>query len=104
MDVIGKSGDVSSIGFQSYEYFHTLCNQVFPGPLVGGNAASKDLNKWIDDRISRCKPSLMDTKNVESLRLLLSLLKISYKHYGKLRSPFGFNSSLLVNVIFLYSL
>lgn len=82
---------------QNKDYFHTLCKQSFPGPLVGGNAATKDINKWLDERIANCESSSMDFREAELLRLLLSLLKISYQHYGKLRSPFGVDSSVLEN-------
>ena len=68
-------------------YFHTLCRQSFPGPLAGGNVGSKELNRWIDERITH--PSDTDYKRDQTLKLLLSLLKIASQHYGKLRSPFG---------------
>ncbi|GJS50730.1 protein transport protein Sec16B homolog isoform X1 [Tanacetum coccineum] len=68
-------------------YFHTLCRQSFPGPLAGGNVGSRELNRWIDERITH--PSDTDYKRDQVLKLLLSLLKIASQHYGKLRSPFG---------------
>lgn len=58
--------------------------QTYAGPLMGGGANMKELNKWIDDRISMCPP-------YDSLRLLLGLLKVACQHYGKLRSQ---NSSV----------
>ncbi|XP_039121844.1 protein transport protein SEC16B homolog [Dioscorea cayenensis subsp. rotundata] len=75
-------------------YFHTLCHQSFPGPLVGGNAGTKDVNKWIDEKVQECQAPLLDERKGELLKMLISLLKISLQHYGKLRSPFVAGSSL----------
>lgn len=77
-------------------YFHTLCQQSFPGPLVGGNAGTKDVNKWIDEKVQECQAPLLDERKGELLKMLISLLKISLQHYGKLRSPFVAGSSLEV--------
>ncbi|KAJ4804102.1 COPII coat assembly protein SEC16 [Rhynchospora pubera] len=74
-------------------YFHALCHQSFPGPLVGSNAATKDVNKWLDERIAGCEAS-DDFQKGKYMKLLLSLLKIMCQHYGKLRSPFGADPSL----------
>uniref|UniRef100_A0A1D1YWY9 Protein transport protein sec16 n=1 Tax=Anthurium amnicola TaxID=1678845 RepID=A0A1D1YWY9_9ARAE len=93
-EVVTENMSSATVGNNSCDYFHTLCRQSFPGPLVGGNAAMKDLNKWIDERITSCESSTMDFRKGELLRLLLSLLKISCQHYGKLRSPFGADPSL----------
>lgn len=62
----------------------------YMGPLMGGGASSKDLNKWIDDRVSTYQP-------YDSSRLLLGLLKVACQHYGKLRSLNGTasNSSMV---------
>ncbi|CAM8877672.1 unnamed protein product [Rhodiola kirilowii] len=79
------------------DYFQTLCQQSFPGPLVGGSVGNKELNKWIDERISNCESSDLDYRKVETLQLLLSLLRIACQHYGKLRSPFGSDTSLKAN-------
>ncbi|MQL98711.1 hypothetical protein Taro_031424 [Colocasia esculenta] len=95
-EVVMERADSSTLGNLSCDYFHSLCRQSFPGPLVGGNAATKDLNKWIDERITSCESSTMDFRKGELLRLLFSLLKISCQHYGKLRSPFGVDLSLQV--------
>ncbi|KAL1333527.1 hypothetical protein HN51_062357 [Arachis hypogaea] len=81
----------------SSDYFHALTQQSFPGPLVGGSVGSKDLYKWIDERIANCGSPDMDYKKGERLRLLLSLLKIACQHYGKLRSPFGTDTILKEN-------
>uniref|UniRef100_A0A7N0U0X0 Protein transport protein sec16 n=1 Tax=Kalanchoe fedtschenkoi TaxID=63787 RepID=A0A7N0U0X0_KALFE len=89
-----NNGNAASSGC---DYFQTLCQQSFPGPLVGSSVGTKELNKWIDDRISNCESSDLDYRKVESLRLLLSLLRISCQHYGKLRSPFGSDTSLKAN-------
>ncbi|KAJ6850611.1 protein transport protein SEC16B-like protein [Iris pallida] len=92
--VAEKTNALSIISSSSCSYFHALCQQPFPGPLVGGNAATKDVNKWIDERIMSCESSSMDFQRGEFLKLLLSLLKILCQHYGKLRSPFGADPSL----------
>ncbi|PKA66291.1 hypothetical protein AXF42_Ash006988 [Apostasia shenzhenica] len=92
--VMPKMDSVNIAAGGGFGYFPTLCQQSFPGPLVGGNAATKDVNKWIDDRIMNSKSSSMDFQNNELLRLLLSLLKVLCQHYGKLRSPYGVDSSL----------
>ncbi|TXG63492.1 hypothetical protein EZV62_010486 [Acer yangbiense] len=76
------------VGLGTCDYLHTLCQQSFPGPLVGGNFGNKELNKWIDERIANCE-SPNDYENGEVMSLLFSLLKIAYPYYGKLRSPFG---------------
>ncbi|XP_071730794.1 protein transport protein SEC16B homolog isoform X2 [Rutidosis leptorrhynchoides] len=87
-EIVTGSNDasISGTGVCS-SYFHTLCRQSFPGPLAGGNVGSRELNRWIDERITQ--PTGSDYKNAQVLRLLLSLLKIASQHYGKLRSPFG---------------
>ncbi|CAI0504331.1 unnamed protein product [Linum tenue] len=95
MEVVsGSSPDnMSTVGGTSCNYFRPLCQQSFPGPLVGGNVGSKDFNKWIDERIANCESPDMDYRKGEVLKLLLSLLKIACQHYGKLRSPFGSDTS-----------
>ncbi|VAH99830.1 unnamed protein product [Triticum turgidum subsp. durum] len=70
-------------------YFYALCRRPIPGPLAGGSAAAKDLNKWLDDIIGGYESSVSDFQGGDVQKLLISLLKISYQHYGKLRSPFG---------------
>ncbi|KAF8379232.1 hypothetical protein HHK36_028664 [Tetracentron sinense] len=94
MQVFMDKTDTASTGIGACDYFCTLCNHSFPGPLVGGNVGSKELNKWIDERISNCESPNMDYRRGGSLRLLLSLLKIAFQHYGKLRSPFGIDPIL----------
>ncbi|XP_030524869.1 protein transport protein SEC16B homolog isoform X2 [Rhodamnia argentea] len=89
IEVFQKKNDASGYGFGACNYLHALCEQSFPGPLVGGSVGSKELNKWIDERITNCESPDMDYKKTEALKLLLSLLKIACQHYGKLRSPFG---------------
>ncbi|KAH7519625.1 hypothetical protein FEM48_Zijuj08G0057000 [Ziziphus jujuba var. spinosa] len=89
MEVVMDKTNASSFGTGGCDYFHVLCQQPFPGPLVGGNAGIKELNKWIDDRIANCETPYMDFRRGDLLRLLFSLLKISFQYYGKLRSPFG---------------
>ncbi|XP_072966572.1 protein transport protein SEC16A homolog [Typha angustifolia] len=93
-EIFMDKNDASIVtNYGASHYFHALCQQSFPGPLVGGNAATKDINRWVDERIMNCESSCTDIRKGESLRLLLSLLKILCQHYGKLRSPFGTNLS-----------
>ncbi|KAH0469337.1 hypothetical protein IEQ34_000895 [Dendrobium chrysotoxum] len=89
VDVVMTKADFWNTSAGCFGYFHTLCQESFPGPLVGGNAASKDINKWINDKISSSESSSAFFQNGLLLRLLLSLLKILCQHYGKLRSPYG---------------
>ncbi|OIW10835.1 hypothetical protein TanjilG_27781 [Lupinus angustifolius] len=97
MEVLMGSVDSSSIGNATGDYFRTLSQQSFPGPLVGGSVGSKELYKWLAERIAHCELPDMDYKKGERLRLLLSLLKIACQHYGKLRSPFGTDTTLKEN-------
>ncbi|XP_027334766.1 protein transport protein SEC16B homolog [Abrus precatorius] len=97
MEVVKGNINSSSIGNGTGDYFHALCQQSFPGPLVGGSVGSKELYKWIDERIAHCRLADMDYKKGERLRLLLSLLRIACQHYGKLRSPFGTDTILREN-------
>ena len=103
MEIIsGSSDNSSSFGGGTCSYFRALCQQSFPGPLVGGNVGNKELNKWIDERIAHSESYDVYHRKGEVLRLLLALLKIACQHYGKLRSPFGTDSLLKVNYIFPY--
>ncbi|KAM0007476.1 putative COPII coat assembly protein, Sec16 [Helianthus debilis subsp. tardiflorus] len=95
MEIVTRVGDVSSSATSVHGYFHTLCRQSFPGPLAGGNFGSKELIRWIDERITR--PTDTNHKKDQVLRLLLSLLKIALQHYGKLRSPFGTDTTTKEN-------
>ncbi|KAL1548995.1 protein transport protein SEC16B isoform X2 [Salvia divinorum] len=70
-------------------YFQALYQRSLPGPLTGGSVATKELNKWIEERLTNSEPADMDYRKAEVLRLLLSLLKIACQYYGKLRSPYG---------------
>nr|BAJ87237.1 predicted protein [Hordeum vulgare subsp. vulgare] len=74
-------------------YFHVLCRQPVPGPLVGGSAASKDVNKWLDEMITWYESSTGEHPRGDPRKLLISLLKILCQHYGKLRAPFGSDPS-----------
>ncbi|KAL5224840.1 hypothetical protein ABZP36_011479 [Zizania latifolia] len=74
-------------------YFHALCREPIPGPLVGGSAAAKDVNKWLDDITGRYDSSIREFQGGDDQKLLISLLKILCQHYGKLRSPFGSDPS-----------
>ncbi|KAK4363316.1 hypothetical protein RND71_018557 [Anisodus tanguticus] len=89
MDVVSERVDRSSLVMGACDYTRALCQQSFPGPLVGGSPSIKELNKWIDERISNTESPDMDYRKGGVLRLLLSLLKIACQYYGKLRSPFG---------------
>lgn len=101
MEVVLGNTDASSTGTGAFGYFRALCQQSFPGPLVGGSVGSKELNKWIDERIANCESPDMDYRKGEALKLLLSLLKIACQHYGKLRSPFGTDATLRVTFYFI---
>ncbi|KAJ7003405.1 hypothetical protein D5086_006557 [Populus alba] len=95
MEVLsGSSDNSSSVGGSTCCYFDALCQQSFPGPLVGGNVGNKELNKWIDERIAHCELPDLNHKKGKALRLLLSLLKLACQHYGKLRSSFGTDNLL----------
>jgi COPII coat assembly protein SEC16 len=88
-DVVDKADPTSSTNSGVHGYFHALCHQPVPGPLVGGSAASKDVNKWLDKMIAWYESSASDFQRGDTRKLLISLLKILCQHYGKLRSPFG---------------
>ncbi|XP_010495820.1 PREDICTED: protein transport protein SEC16B homolog [Camelina sativa] len=92
-EIITGSASYSSLGENSLSYFNCLDQQSIPGPLVGGNAGSKDLHKWLDEKILNCESSNMDFSRGKLLKMLLSLLRISCQYYGKLRSPFGTDAS-----------
>ncbi|KAL6128991.1 hypothetical protein ACLB2K_072344 [Fragaria x ananassa] len=94
MDVVTEKSEAANFGTGGSDYFSALCQQSFPGPLVGGNVGNKELNKWIDDKIANCDTLDMDFKKGDHMRLLFSLLKISWQFYGKLRSPFGTDQRL----------
>ncbi|KAJ7944743.1 Protein transport protein sec16 [Quillaja saponaria] len=94
VEIVMGNFNASSMRTGSCDYFRALCQQSFPGPLVGGSVGSKELNKWIDERIANCESPDMDYQKGERLRLLLSLIKIACQHYGKLRSPFGTDTIL----------
>ncbi|KAJ4878056.1 Protein transport protein SEC16A-like protein [Raphanus sativus] len=88
-EVTSGSAFFSSLGGNSSSYFRSLHQQCLPGPLVGGSVGSKELNKWLDESILHCESSDMDFSRGKLLKMLLSLLRISCQYYGKLRSPFG---------------
>ncbi|KAK3195096.1 hypothetical protein Dsin_026406 [Dipteronia sinensis] len=97
MDVVMEKTAASSFGLGTCDYLHTLCQQSFPGPLVGGNVGNKELNKWIDERIANCESPNNVYENGEVMNLLFSLLKIDCQYYGNLRSPFGTDPVLKEN-------
>jgi hypothetical protein len=93
-EVVVDNTDASRITVGSaLSYFHALCRQPVPGPLVGGNAASKDVNKWLDEIIALYESSTSEYQRGDPRKLLISLLKILCQHYGKLRAPFGSDPS-----------
>jgi hypothetical protein len=56
-------------------------------PLAGGHTPAKELTKWLDERMARCREEETDHQsNPESLRLLYGLLKVAAQNYGKLRA------------------
>eukprot|EP01018_Ginkgo_biloba_P038961 Gb_04674 [translate_table: standard] len=86
--VVMDNGDKGVRGIEN-GYFNTLCQQAFSNPLVGGSVASKEIFKWIDERIANCEYATTECRNPKLLRMLLCSLKIFCQHYGKLRSSFG---------------
>lgn len=93
-EVVADKVDASRITDGSaLSYFHVLCRQPVPGPLVGGSAASKDVNKWLDEMITWYESSTNEHQRGDPRKLLISLLKILCQHYGKLRAPFGSDPS-----------
>ncbi|KAL2901701.1 Protein transport protein SEC16A-like protein [Bienertia sinuspersici] len=96
MEVVSLNNDPHRVNTGVHNYFHSLCHQSFPGPLVGGNVGSKELNKWIDERIASCEPVEMNSGKGQGPKLLLSLLKVACQHYGKFRS-FGSDTGLKEN-------
>nr|XP_051195914.1 protein transport protein SEC16A homolog isoform X2 [Lolium perenne] len=93
-EVVGDKADASRITDGSaLSYFRVLCRQPVPGPLVGGSAATKDVNKWLDEMITWYESSTSEYERGDPRRLLISLLKILCQHYGKLRAPFGSDPS-----------
>uniref|UniRef100_A0ACD6A889 Uncharacterized protein n=1 Tax=Avena sativa TaxID=4498 RepID=A0ACD6A889_AVESA len=89
-EVVADKIDQSSVmNGSALGYFYALCRRPIPGPLAGGSAAAKDVNKWLDDIIGSYESSVGEFQGGDAQKLLISLLKISYQHYGKLRSPFG---------------
>ena len=102
-EVVVDKVDPSNIANSgALNYFHALCRQPVPGPLVGGSAASKDVNKWLDEMIAWYESSTSDFQRGDTRKLLISLLKILCQHYGKLHSPFGSNPSQEVLPLLLY--
>uniref|UniRef100_A0A0D9WKV1 Protein transport protein sec16 n=1 Tax=Leersia perrieri TaxID=77586 RepID=A0A0D9WKV1_9ORYZ len=51
-------------------YFHALCRQPIPGPLVGGSPAAKDVNKWLDDIIGGYDSSIREFQGGDDQKLL----------------------------------
>uniref|UniRef100_A0A0D9VB48 Protein transport protein sec16 n=1 Tax=Leersia perrieri TaxID=77586 RepID=A0A0D9VB48_9ORYZ len=91
--VMDKIDALSVNNGSALSYFHALCRQPVPGPLVGGSAASKDVNKWLDDMIALYESSTSEFQRGDPRKLIISLLKILCHHYGKLRSPFASDPS-----------
>ncbi|KAL0312918.1 UNVERIFIED_CONTAM: protein transport protein SEC16B [Sesamum radiatum] len=94
VEVVNANIDTSTHGMRVSNYFQSLCRQSVPGPLTSGSVGSKELNKWIDERMADLESADMDYRKAEVLRLLLSLLKIACQYYGKLRSPYGTDAVL----------
>jgi hypothetical protein len=101
--VVDKVDPSSITNGSALSYFHALCRQPVPGPLVGGSAASKDVNKWLDEMIAWYESSSSEFQKGDTRKLLISLLKILSQHYGKLRSPFASDPSQEVLPLILYS-
>ncbi|KAK6138697.1 hypothetical protein DH2020_027559 [Rehmannia glutinosa] len=93
-EVVNHNADAPNHGMGICNYFQALSRQCVPGPLSGGSVGSRELNKWIDERIANSGSAVMDYRKAEVLGLLLSLLKIACQYYGKLRSPYGTDAVL----------
>ncbi|KAL5718336.1 hypothetical protein ACHQM5_011247 [Ranunculus cassubicifolius] len=89
MEVVGERNDTTQSGPGADNYFRTLCQQSYPGPLAGGSVGAKEAGRWIDERITKTESPHMDYRKGELLKLLLSLLKIASQNYGKLRTPYS---------------
>ncbi|GAB2272013.1 hypothetical protein Dimus_006838 [Dionaea muscipula] len=89
MEVVMPTDNDSDIGLGASNYFNSLFQQSFPGPLASGNMGIKELNKWMDDKIASYATLIREYRRVQVFRILFSLLKIACQYYGKLRSPFG---------------
>ncbi|KAH7425052.1 hypothetical protein KP509_11G037700 [Ceratopteris richardii] len=72
-------------------YFSSLNRGGLAGPLVGSGVATKEILKWVDDRIANCK--VEDSQWTESLGILWNVLRIACTYYGRLRP--GHTSSAL---------
>ncbi|PUZ75439.1 hypothetical protein GQ55_1G169500 [Panicum hallii var. hallii] len=93
-EIVADKVDHSSItNGGAFSYFHALCRHPIPGPLVAGSAASKDVNKWLDDMTGVYESSQTEFQGGDVQKVLILLLKILCQHYGKLRSPFGSDPS-----------
>ncbi|XP_051129413.1 protein transport protein SEC16B homolog [Andrographis paniculata] len=95
-EVINQKHDAFDQRLGACSYFQAVSQRCVPGPLSGGSVGSRDLNKWIDERIAESN-SDMDYRQSEVSKLLLSLLKLSCQYYGKLRSPYGADAVLKEN-------
>lgn len=93
MEVVTTNAGAPGFDSSASNYFDALCQQSLPGPLTSGSASTKDLNRWIDERISNTQSPDVDYMKTDVLKLLLSLLKISCQYYGKLRSSYGSDPS-----------
>lgn len=94
--VTGNVNDINR-GASVSSFFQALCRHSLPGPLTGGSVATKELNKWIEERLANFESADIDYRKAEVLKLLLSLLKIACQHYGKLRSPYGTDAVMKVD-------
>ncbi|KAI8028464.1 CTP synthase [Camellia lanceoleosa] len=79
MDVAMDKTDASGTRSGVCDYLYTLCQQSFPSPLVCGNVGSREVNKWIDEKIANCKSPDMDYRKGELLRATF-LFRIAFEH------------------------
>ncbi|MCD7446910.1 hypothetical protein HAX54_018881 [Datura stramonium] len=75
MDMMLERTDSSSLVTGACDYIQTLCRNPFPGPLVGGSAGIKELNKWIDERIANSELPGMDYRKGEVLSPVSEVMK-----------------------------
>lgn len=99
-EVVTGNIDTVNHGRGVSTYFQALCRHSLPGPLTGGNVATKELNKWIEERLTNSESGDTDYRKAQVSRLLLSLLKIACQYYGKLRSPYGTDAAMKVITMF----
>ncbi|GJN18760.1 hypothetical protein PR202_gb05956 [Eleusine coracana subsp. coracana] len=78
-EIVDKADQASSTNSGVLSYFHALCHQPVPGPLVGGSAASKDVNKWLDEMIAWYESSASDFQRENNINSDYATLGASHQ-------------------------